>query len=574
MRKSVSAGGLVIAFILFITGCKKKEEPPKLSSDAYINTFILHQIDNPSLGQDVIGRISDDSIFLEVKKGADITNLKPEIIITGASLDPATLVAQNFTNPVSYTVTAKNGFKRTYKVVVRILSNSKDIISFIFKQTNNPSLNADVSGIISNDSIFVYIPGGTDISSLVPTIVHSGASISPDNNQPHDFRLQFNYLVTAEDGSVKNYKVFTGSNRSIYMAGDDGYLYSINGVSGAVQWKFYTGVNKVPTYSNGTVFVEGPRYVIYAINASDGSLKWKSTPPVGFYNLTMPAIYNDKIYYAGAGYLSDANNIYEYYHPFVYALNVQTGNQIWLDTLFTGPLWKASESRINNVTVNDNYVCAYDQINGLYVYNANDGTELWAQLNNLYGNINPVLVNNTIFYNYIFPSGFRAVRADNGQEIWHQVLSNPTDPNSVNWFNSPTISNNVLYLVDSAHSKFYAMDLAGNIKWTNQNIYASYSAPFISDSTLYVINTTSNFIETYSTLNGSFKWRKGSYIGQLIVANNEIFIYNDKWQLTSLNATIGSIKWTFPVKNSLTTPFCVVDVTGKAYHVINSGEQQ
>lgn len=69
-------------------------------------------------GQGVIDE-TNHAISVSVPSGIDVTNLAPAMTIsTGASVSPASGVAQDFTNPVIYTVTAVNGTTQKYTVTV------------------------------------------------------------------------------------------------------------------------------------------------------------------------------------------------------------------------------------------------------------------------------------------------------------------------------------------------------------------------------------------------------------------------------------------------------------------------
>jgi hypothetical protein len=76
------------------------------------------------------------------------------------------------------------------------LSSAKDITSFKI---------GDAVGTISGTSIAVTVPYSTNVTSLTPTITHSGVSISPAGAQ--DFSKPVSYTVTAEDGTTKSYLV-------------------------------------------------------------------------------------------------------------------------------------------------------------------------------------------------------------------------------------------------------------------------------------------------------------------------------------------------------------------------------
>ncbi len=74
----------------------------------------------------------------------------------------------------------------------------KDITSFSFPEG---------TGVIVGTDISVTVPDGTDVTSLTPTIVHTGASISPASGVVGDFSSPVVYTVTALDASTKDYTV-------------------------------------------------------------------------------------------------------------------------------------------------------------------------------------------------------------------------------------------------------------------------------------------------------------------------------------------------------------------------------
>ena len=117
-----------------------------------------------TLCQDVSGTISHDTIYLNIKRGVDITNLVPTVTFTGASINPTSKSSQNFTNPILYTVTAQNGNKKTYRTQIRFLSNSKEITSFIFKKEQNSTLDSNITGTIAGDSILINVPPGVNLA--------------------------------------------------------------------------------------------------------------------------------------------------------------------------------------------------------------------------------------------------------------------------------------------------------------------------------------------------------------------------------------------------------------------------
>jgi hypothetical protein len=70
----------------------------------------------------------DHTITIEVVPGTDPTSLKPEITLSpGATVTPDTSQAQDFTNPVTYTVTGFDGVSQDWVVTVTVLVSVPDI---------------------------------------------------------------------------------------------------------------------------------------------------------------------------------------------------------------------------------------------------------------------------------------------------------------------------------------------------------------------------------------------------------------------------------------------------------------
>jgi len=79
------------------------------------------------------------------------------------------------------------------------ISHVKNIVSFSI---------LGVPGVISDNSIAVTLPYGTNLQNLIPTItVSSGASVSPGNGDAQDFTHAVTYVVAGADGTMKFYTV-------------------------------------------------------------------------------------------------------------------------------------------------------------------------------------------------------------------------------------------------------------------------------------------------------------------------------------------------------------------------------
>ncbi|MBX3229069.1 MAG: chitobiase/beta-hexosaminidase C-terminal domain-containing protein [Labilithrix sp.] len=138
-----------------------------------------------------------DEIDLEFPYGAtpDLKNLVPTIAFVGKSISPASLQPQDFTNPVTYTVTAYDGSTRDYTVTAVIVdADAAEIRSF--------KING-VEGMVSTltESIDVKLETGADLTNLTPEIQWIGKTIDPPAGTAQNFTSPVTYTVTSGDGT-------------------------------------------------------------------------------------------------------------------------------------------------------------------------------------------------------------------------------------------------------------------------------------------------------------------------------------------------------------------------------------
>lgn len=167
----------------------------------------------------IAGTVGTNTISLTVPYGTSLTSLTPTIIHTGASVNPTSGVAQNFSSPVVYTVTAADASIKTYTVTVTAApSSAKDITSFTI---------LGIAGTIGTNTISLTVPYGTSLTSLTPAIIHTGASVNPASGVARNFTSPVTYAVTAADTSTKTYTVTVTvascvANCTGKQCGDDG----------------------------------------------------------------------------------------------------------------------------------------------------------------------------------------------------------------------------------------------------------------------------------------------------------------------------------------------------------------
>jgi hypothetical protein len=163
----------------------------------------------------VVGTINQatDTITVAVPSKTDRTALKPVVYFKGMSVKPASGAVNDFSGPVTYTVIGNSGKTRPYTVMVNSSpSAGKDITRFTFPGI--PDSETIIGALPDPDGSYpvsVWVPAGTDLDNRGPDITYTGVSITPDLGSSLNFNTPQTYTVTAEDGSVKTYKVRVGT---------------------------------------------------------------------------------------------------------------------------------------------------------------------------------------------------------------------------------------------------------------------------------------------------------------------------------------------------------------------------
>ncbi len=149
--------------------------------------------------------VGNHTVDIEVVFGTDLTNLTPTFTISdGAMVSPASNVSRDFTNSVTYTITAEDGTVQDWDVTVNIAPNTEnDIETFTFGEINGAATIDDGGHTVTAEAVV-----GTDISSIAPTItVSENGMINPNSGATQDFTSTVNYTVTAEDGTPQGWNV-------------------------------------------------------------------------------------------------------------------------------------------------------------------------------------------------------------------------------------------------------------------------------------------------------------------------------------------------------------------------------
>jgi hypothetical protein len=153
------------------------------------------------------------TIAVTVPYGTPVTAMTATFITTGASVAVGTVAqasattANDFTNPVVYTVTAGDATTASYTVTVTVASISAKAITAY-------SL-AGVPGAINETAktIAVTVPSGTNVTALVASFASTGTGVAvgaaaqTSGTTANDFTAPVVYVVTAADASTASYTV-------------------------------------------------------------------------------------------------------------------------------------------------------------------------------------------------------------------------------------------------------------------------------------------------------------------------------------------------------------------------------
>ena len=235
-------------------------EDTGLSSEADILSYTIpNQVGLTSINS------TNRTVALTVPYGTDVTALVATFTLSnGATAEVETVTQQsgvtpnNFTNPVTYTVTAQNGTTTkdwivTVTVAGEPLSSEADILTFSFAEQFEEAIINNV-----NRTVNIKVNEGTNLTNLVATFTLSEGAIAKvaglvqqSGVTPNNFTNIVIYSVTAEDGTtVKNWAVNVSehsgiedieiSKLSIYPNPNNGrFTLDFSDIYGKVNYQIY-----------------------------------------------------------------------------------------------------------------------------------------------------------------------------------------------------------------------------------------------------------------------------------------------------------------------------------------------
>ena len=463
--------------------------------------------------------ISGKDITVVMPYGTDKKSLTPAITHTGASISPTSADSQNFTGSVNYTVTAADGSKKDYTVTVQILlSSEKEITKFTI---------LGIDAIINGTDITLTVPYGSDVKTLVPTIIYKGKSISPESDIVHDFTSSVKYTVTAEDDSPNEYTVTV-------TVGHQSWAKNFGGTAGDIG-------NSVCLDSDGNVYVAG---------------MFSGTANLGDVTLSSAGGSTDSflIKYSPDGTCLWAKAIGSSNVDWGKAVCVDSKNNVYVTGYFAG-----------SVDFGKGYVSSTGgSTDAFLVKYASDGTCLWS---NTIGDIgeengNAVCVdssNNVYITGYFtnqinFGSGavtcngkadiFIAKYLPDGALVWSKTIGGSDATHSDIGTSLCAGPLNILYVSGIFCG---SADFGGGTVTGSDKAYSFFIVKYLSDGTFQWIKTSGTNSSAYASsvctdAEGSV-YATGDYLGRIDFGNGNIIRRMDSHAYIVKYASNGTFQW-------------------------------
>jgi len=508
------------------------------------------QQDNPSLSANFTGVIHNDTIDIGVKQGTLKTNLQPRIIFRGKSVSPDPSQRQNFTFPIHYTVTAEDGSLASYIAFVHEMSSLKEITSFAFRQTDNPVLSEDITGVPTGDTIVLYVSDKVDLKKLIPFITYKGKSLTPETGKPVDFTGKAFYTVVAEDQSTRTYTVIVTSNRMVFTGSANGTLFSVNPVTGKVLWKVDLGGQlSSPVYDQGIVITTSYG-LIYGIDAITGKQKWV-TKRLADYGFSSACMQSSVVYICGRTNGGSGGST-------LYALDELSGKVKWQKLISSNDY-----GYLSSPTYGNGMVFVGEAGAGIHGFDAASGESKWTYDAGL--TANKPAYSSGIVYVGMAASGVTAINAFTGQKIWDQK-------NYSNVWSGPAISNGKVFVsmatyYDNIRSLAAFDAITGKVQWQYNEDGRS---PYVYQETVYC-GSKNCLVYAVDANTGQLRWKSvnpgySSNATNPVAAGGMVFINEPGNNLVALDASTGGIRWTFHADADLNTDPCVVSVDDVSFY--------
>ncbi len=425
------------------------------------------------------------------------------------------------------------------------------ITSFVFEQSDNPSLTNSAAGVITGDSINVTVPSNVSLSGLTPTIQFNANRIEPLSKVPRDFSSPVSYVLSGDDGDTKKYTVtvkrLERTTKEIvsfsFKKGDNPSLPEdvygiIRNDSILVALPFGTTI----TALKPTVLINGQDVspanlsiqdftdpVAYTVMAEDRSLR-KYTVVVTLSESQLSGTMFINSAYAN---LSGVGRLY--------AIDINTGKLRWkyiMDSSFSYPPPFFKDGIV--YTAVQRKLLAIDTITKAVKWEFNAGDFIQSA---------PIVADNILYFN-CNDRALYALNVSTGQLLWKFFQTPPTPYDAAN-SSSPTVVNGVVYFASSDQHVYAVNALSGTLKWKTFNSLGMgatiHSGVSVVNDKLYVGDFHRNLL-AFNISDGSQAWvfnPFGPMHSSPTVVDGVVYI-GAAQHFYAVNAADGTLKWRIP----------------------------
>ena len=525
---------MIFAFATILTACKEDTTVPKSSAKA-ITKFTFSQF-NPAV-QATIDE-STKRITAVVPSTADVSKLIPSISVSlKAKVLPDSGKVQDFTNEVTYSVTAEDGTKVDYKVMVsRTKFSGKDITEFSFADFS-PAIVAKIDP--TTKTITATVPATADLTKLKPTLKLSDrATVNPVSGTVVDFSKAVNFTVTAEDAGTQVYAVTVvkevkGGGGTVFYTDLFGGITGLDIQTGQKVWEWSaTAINNIqacssPTISDNVMYI-GIGLEFFAIDIKTQKTKWTTGYSKSRY-YSCPTVSN------GIVYTDNGKSLL--------ALDTQSGKLIWSVDI--------GKFKLSSPTVDNGVVYIGSDDGNVYAFEAKTGKQKWKYslyfagetFTDIYGN--PSVVDGIVYANPSSSSSFStAIDATTGKKIWDINAGGASSEAS------PTVANGIVYFFLTSTHALAAFDAKTGAKLWQFNKSTDTSSPMVVNGIIYFVVKNINALDAKTgTVKADFITTETSNIP--ILATEQLLFIGNSGGAKAIDSQTGKLLWT----NKLVTGF-------------------
>ena len=454
---------LIYLSAIWLVSCQKQtiETPDSNSNTENLISFQFKKADGTLIdAKNILIKNVNDSIKVKLPPGIYLKNLIPDIAFKGASISPASGQNQDFSKPITYSVTAENGSVSKRVVAAEIMQPTS--IVFVGGGKNTLYALDALTGIMK----WSFISGGSFVYSS-PTykegIIYAGSidnyvyAINAINGQ-EIWKFQAGTTGVESDAICVDSTVYVGCN--------DDYLYALDAITGNERWRFGSlgNISSSPLTSGDKVFFGSSDSYFYALNKETGELIWKFQTG-GMINQSGATLVNDTLYFGSR----DGN---------LYAVNAATGSLAWkYDT-------EGISLEMSSPTVKDGVVYIggwynlsdFSKAGSVYAINASTGELIWEQQKNVGFSSSPCVNDGRLFITGD-DGNITALNIADGSVIWQKTIY----ANSA----SPAEAHGIVYVGGSGTGYIYAFEAAtGNEVWRFATPFGNLgtSSPIVIDN--------------------------------------------------------------------------------------------